>query len=173
MKPGKDTAAMVQTIRTLWQQRSARERRLLLAAAALLVPLAVWQWGLAPAWSVWREAPARQARLESQTRQMLQWQTEAQRLQAPEHIGRPLALERLQAGADRLLGPGAQLQPQGEQLRVTLQATPAADLAQWLALARAQAQTLPQQVQLQRQPSPANGSPDNVTWQGTLVLRLP
>lgn len=173
MKPGIDTPAWAQALRSLWQQRSARERRWVLATAILFAPLMAWQWALAPAWSVWREAPVRQAQLDQQTRQMLQWQVQAQRLQAPERIGRPQALERLQAGADRLLGSGAQLQAQGEQLRVTLQGATAAGLAQWLALARDQAQTLPQQAQLERRSAAADGASENVTWQGSLLLRLP
>ena len=164
--------AWAQALRAAWQQRPARERRLLLAGGVFLALLAVWQWGIAPAVSVWREAPARQARLEAQTRQMLQLQAEAQRLQAPSHMGRAQALERLQASADRLLGPGAQLREQGEQLQVTLLATPAPALAQWLALAREQAQALPVHTQLKQAPRQANG-PTDPLWQGSLVLRLP
>lgn len=164
--------AWLEAWRTAWQQRSVRERRWLLAGAALLTPLLLWQWAMAPAWSVWREAPTRQARIDAQTRQMLQLQAQAQHLQAPAHIERREALSRLQAEADRLLGPGAQLQPQGEQVLVTLRAAPATGLAQWLALARSQAQTLPLQVQLQRPEAPP-AAPTEVVWQGTLQMRLP
>ena len=170
--PTPPSPAWAQALRTAWQQRPARERGLLLVGGSLLVLLALWQWGIAPALSVWREAPARQARLETQTRQMLQLQAEAQRLQAPSRLGRAPALERLQTSADRLLGPGAQLKPQGEQLHVTLQATSALALAQWLAQSREQAQALPVQVQLKPAPRPAGESTEPL-WQGSLVLRLP
>jgi general secretion pathway protein M len=43
-------------------------------------------------------------------------------------------------------------------------------MARWLSLARDNAQTLPQQAQMQQVSSP---SPSEVLWQGTLVLRLP
>lgn len=162
----------VLALRSVWQQRSLRERRLLLAGAVLLGGLLLWQWGLAPAWSVWREAPMRQAEIDLRTRQMLQLQAEAQSLQAPVRIGRQQALEQLKASADKLLGPGAQIQPQGDQLQVSLRGTPAADLAQWLALAREQAQALPLQAQLQRQQTTTPDQPEGL-WQGSLLLRLP
>ena len=171
-QPTPPLSAWAQTLRAAWQQRPVRERRLLLAGGTLFLLLALWQWGIAPALSVWREAPARQARLETQTRQMLQLQAEAQRLQAPSRLGRTQALERLQASADRLLGSGAQLKPLGEQVHVTLQATPAPALAQWLAQAREQAQALPVQTQLKQAPR-SSGESTEPLWQGSLVLRLP
>lgn len=158
-----------------WRQRPARERRLLLLLALLLVLLALWQGALAPAWATWRLAPARQAELEAQTRQMLQWQAEAKQLQAPARLARSAAIELLQEGAGRLLGPGAQLQPQGELLQITLQAAHAEGLAQWLSLAREKAQALPQQARLQRQSASDTAKPAGAdpVWQGTLMMRLP
>jgi len=158
-----------QNARAAWQQRPARERRLLVLGAAVLLLALVWSAMIAPAWRVWREAPQRQAMLEAQTRQMRQWQAEAQQLQTPRRIEREQALRLLTASAASLLGPGAQLTPQGDSLRVGLQAAPAAGLAQWLAQAREQALALPSQAQLERQDD--KGS--EPTWRGTLLLRLP
>lgn len=158
-----------------WLKRPARERRLLLSLALLLGLLALWRIAIAPAWSTWRIAPLRAPELEAQTRQMLQWQAEAKQLQAPARLARSAAMGLLQEGAERLLGPGVQLQPQGELLQVTLKAAPAEGLAQWLRLARDQAQSLPQQAQLQRQPASDTAKPANTNpiWQGTLLMRLP
>lgn len=162
--------AMAQSLRSAWQQRPLRERRLLHSAALLFAVVALWQWGIAPAWSVWRAAPARQAEFDAQTRQMLQLQAEAARLKAPARLDRASAVSQLQTSAEALLGPGVQLQAQGEQLQVTLKAAPAEGLAQWLALARDKAQALPQQVQLQRQTAIGGSAP---VWQGSLVMSLP
>lgn len=171
-----------QTANAAWQQRAPRERRLLTLGATVLLVALVWSALVAPAWRVWREAPARQASLEAQTRQMLQLQAEARQLQAPRRIQRAEALQWLSASAQNLLGPGAQLTPQGEELRVTLKAVPASGLAEWLAQAREKAQTRPRLAQLQKQeatePSPPRpgqkpDAPAGVTWSGTLVLRLP
>ena len=164
-------AAWMQALRTAWQQRPVRERLGVLAGSALLMLILLWQIAIGPAWSVWREAPARQARIDARTRQMLQWQTQAQELQPVARVDRREALPRLQAAADRLLGPGARLQPQGEQLLVTLQAAPAEGLAQWLALARNEAQVLPLQARLQ-QPDDTS-RPTEALWQGSLLMRLP
>lgn len=166
-----------------WQQRAPRERRLLTLGAAVLLVAAVWSLLLAPAWRVWREAPARQASLQAQTRQILQLQAEARQLQAPSRIERSQALKLLNDSAS-LLGPKAQLSPQGDELRVTLQATPARGLAEWLAQAREKAQARPRLAQLQKQETdpatsqdPKTGAASSMaegpTWSGTLVLQLP
>ncbi len=160
----------VQGLRSAWQQRPERERHWLQAGAGLLALLLVWSWAMAPAWSVWREAPARQARIDAQTQQMLQLQAQAKHLQTPVHIDRREAMDALRAATDRLLGPGAHLQPQGEQLRVTLQATTATALAQWLAEARDRARARPLQATLQRVDSPDRGE---AIWQGALLMQLP
>lgn len=161
--------ALRQSARAAWQQRAPRERRLLTLGAAVLLLALVWGQLIAPAWRVWREAPQRQAMLEAQTRQMRLWQAEAQQLQTPRRIAREEALRLLTASASQLLGPGAQLTPQGDAWRLSLQAAPAAGLAQWLAQAREQALALPSQAQLQRQDDKAS----EPTWRGTLLLRLP
>lgn len=152
-----------------WRQRPVRERRLLILGAAVLLLAALWSLLLAPAWQLWREAPLRQATLEAQTRQMRQLQAEAKQLQAPRRVERAQALRLLGASASTLLGPDAQLTPQGDTLRVSLKAAPAAGLTQWLAQAREQALALPSQAQLRRQDNAAS----EPTWSGTLLLRLP
>ncbi|MFM7026183.1 MAG: type II secretion system protein GspM [Limnohabitans sp.] len=171
-----------QTAMAAWQQRAVREQRLLALGGIVLVCAMVWIGLLAPAWQVWHEAPSRQADLDTQTRHMLQLQAEARQLQAPQRIERVEALKLLGSSAQQLLGPGAQLNAQGDELRVTLQAASANGLAEWLAQARDKAQALPRLAQLQKQepssePAPRAGktpdTPAGVTWSGTLVLRIP
>lgn len=167
-----------QAARAAWDQRAPRERRLLVLGAAVLLGTALWRLLLTPAWQVWREAPAQQARLEAQTRQMLQLQAEARQLQVPSRIDRGQAMAWLQANAPALLGPRTQLSAQGDELRVTVQAASPSGLAQWLAQAREKAQSRPRLAQLQMQPaaSQADVTSDKVsgpTWSGTLVMQLP
>ena len=156
-------------LRSLWQQRSVRERRLLVLAAALLALALLWSWALAPALQTWRSAPERQAELDRQSRQMLQWQAQARQLQATTRLSPAQAQARLQASSAALLGAGAQLSLQGDQLRVQLQAAPAEGLARWLAQAREQAQALPLSAQLEQ----LGTDPQDVRWRGQLLLRLP
>jgi type II secretory pathway component PulM len=179
MKIGTD---LHRAVTAAWRQRPPRERRLLALGAAVLLGAALWSSLVAPTWRLWREAPARQASLEAQTRHMLQLQAEARQLQAPQRIDRATALQLLSSHAAELLGSEAQLTPQGEELRVNLKAATAPGLAQWLALARDKAQARPRLAQLQQREAPtepaarpgqASNADTGVTWSGTLVLRLP
>ena len=61
---------------------------------------------------------------------------------------------------------------QGDSATLSLQAAPAAALARWLSQARDNAQALPTQAQLQQINTAKTDSPE-VTWRGSLVLRLP
>jgi general secretion pathway protein M len=157
-----------------WDARSPREQTLLRAAAIFLAVVVVWQWAWAPAWRTWQEAPARQAALDSQTQRMLQWQAQAQGLQKPSTISRAEATQWLEKNlAD--LGPNAKLSLTGDNVTLRVEAAPALAMARWLSQAREHAQTLPHQAQMQQaQTQQANSAaPNEVLWQGTLVLRLP
>ena len=70
------------------------------------------------------------------------------------------------------LGPNARISLQGETATLSLQAAPATALARWLSQARDNAQALPTQAQLQ-QVSPTKTDSPELTWRGSLVLRLP
>lgn len=166
-----------QALQTAWQQRSVRERRLLLLAAAVLGIALLWQLGVAPALSTWRGAAQRQAELDLQSRQMLQLQAEARQLQTPTRLPRPQAIALLESSATGLLGKDARLNVQGDVLRVNLVAAPATGLSQWLAQAREKALALPQSARLERVPATpsakaATETPE-VLWRGELALRLP
>lgn len=170
-------------LQTAWQQRSARERRLLVLAALVLGCALLWQWGVAPALGTWRMAAQRQAALDAQTRQMLLLQAEAKRLQTPARIQRQEAMALLETSASSLLGKDARITFQGDAVRLSLSAAPASGLAQWLAQAREKAQSLPQSAQLQQvaaakpaataQTAPSASAPPEVTWRGEITLRLP
>lgn len=164
--------SLLQPARQIWQQRSSRER-LLLQMAAWLIGLAVlWTLGLAPALHTWQEAPNRQTALDQQTQQMLQWQGEARRLTSPQAITRAEAVQWLQAHV-AALGPKAKLQMQAEQMQLTLEATPAEALAEWLSQAREHAHVRPLQAQLQQTAHSKNDAATGVAWSGNMVLSLP
>jgi general secretion pathway protein M len=163
-----------QAWRQAWDARSPREKTLLRAAAFLLAVVVVWQWAWAPAWRTWQEATTRQAALDSQTQRMLQWQAQAKGLQKPSTISRAEATQWLEKNlAD--LGPNAKLSLTGDDVTLRVEAAPALAMARWLSQAREHAQTLPHQAQMQQaQTQQANSAaPNEVLWQGTLVLRLP
>jgi general secretion pathway protein M len=162
---------------SVWERRNPREQRALRLLALVLGTALGWGVLLAPALKTWHQAPQRQADLDEQTRRMQRLQAEAAQLAASRSgtengannrsISRASAqaVKQLEADANRLLGPDAQVQMQGNQLRVTLKAASAQNLAEWLVLARQQAQALPDQTQLERV--------DDAIWRGTLLLRLP
>jgi general secretion pathway protein M len=170
-----------------WAQRSPRERLWLTLAGVVMAGALLWQVGLAPALSTWREAPERQARLDQQTRQMLSLQAQARPLQKTTAIPRTQASRWLEGSVGEALGAGARIQVQGDRATLTLQAAPAAELALWLAQAREQAQALPVQAQLQQAPvdpiaqakgknavmRPAPSQDTGARWRGTVVLSLP
>ncbi len=152
-------------------RRSPRERLLLGLGIWVVSLAALWLLALAPALRTWQEAPARQALLDTQSQRMRQLQAQAQGLQKPRAIARTDAVLWLEKNlAD--LGPNARISLQGDSATLSLQAAPAAALARWLSLARDNAQALPTQAQLQ-QVSPAKADSPEVTWRGSLVLRLP
>jgi len=165
------TAPMRQGWQAAWARRSPRERLLLGAGIWVLALAALWVLALAPALRTWQEAPARQAQLDTQSQRMRELQAQAKGLQKPRTMARTDAALWLEKNlAD--LGPNARISLQGDSATLSLQAAPAAALAHWLSLARDNAQALPTQAQLQ-QVSPAKADNPEVTWRGSLVLRLP
>lgn len=158
-----------------WQQRSLRERRLLQAGALVVGLGAMWSLALAPALRTWQEAPIKQAQLDQQSQQMLQWQAQARQWQAAAPITRTQAIEWLKANAQDL-APDAKLQVQGDLVQLSFQAAPAQALAEWMGQAREHAHARPVQAQMQQMPVTAKtATPDTpqVLWSGTLQMSLP
>lgn len=161
--------SLVQAWRQAWAARSPREQTLLRAVALLLALVVLWQWAWVPAWRTWQQAPARQAAIDSQTQRMLQWQAQAKALQKPSAVSRAEAIQWLEKNLAEL-GPNAKISLSGDNVTLRVEAAPALAMARWLSQARDNAQTLPQQAQMQQVTSP---SPNQVIWQGTLIMRLP
>jgi general secretion pathway protein M len=165
------TAQMRNGWKVAWARRSPREQQLLGIGFWVLSLAALWMLALAPALRTWQEAPARQALLDTQSQRMRQLQAQAQSLQKPAALSRADAAKWLEKSLTEL-GPNARISLQGETATLSLQAAPAAALARWLSQARVHAQALPTQAQLQHASPPGPNSLD-VTWRGSLVLRLP
>jgi len=143
----------------------------------LLVWLA-WQVLIAPAQNKLRQADSQRQTVAQQLAHMQALQAQAQALQQRTPMSRDSALKALQSVATP---SGIQLNPQGERVLVTLKAVPAPVLVQWLAQARAEAQTLPSEVHMTRAannpatPTSASTPPNQSSpaWDGSLVLVLP
>jgi len=159
-----------------WQALSPREQRGVSVLGALLSVLLFWSIAIAPALNTLRDSDNRRAQISQQQAHMLALQTHAQTLQTRTPLSRDEALRNLQG---LTLGPQIQLNVQGERVSVQLKAVPASILANWLAQARSQAQTLPVEAHLTRtnttSASNSASAPTNsaVAWDGSLVLSLP
>lgn len=170
-------------LRARWAALAMRERRLVGGAIALVALALVWWIALAPALRTLSSAPAEHAQLDAQLQQMATLQNRAKALQSQPRLARDDALRALETSVREGLGAGnAQLMTAGgDGATVTLRATPASTVAQWLAQARGNAHAVPREVHLTRAPStpPPAGSKDaapqlpQVRWEGTVVMALP
>ena len=187
LKSSASLPAARQALAQRWQALSAREKRLITWAAALLGVALVWWVALAPALRTVRQAPAQQAALDAQWQALKDLQAQAQSLQNQPRMSQAEALRALQNATTELLGASAQLQTVGERSTITFKAVPAATLASWLARVRTQARAVPTEAHWQRSaapeavPNPAqpNAAPPSAnlpnapTWSGSVVLSLP
>ncbi len=161
---------------TRWQALSPRQQRGISVFAVLLALLIFWPIAIAPALNTLRDSDNRRAQIGQQQAHMLALQNQAQALQARTPLSRDEALRNLQG-----LTPGTQIQlnVQGERVSVQLKAVPAPTLANWLAQARSQAQSLPVEAHLTRSSAtaapqaPSASVANSVVWDGNLVLSLP
>ena len=185
-----------------WPELAPREQRMVIVAGTLVTLALVWWVALAPALRTLATAPAAHAELDAQLQQMAALQLQAKALQAQPRANRDDALRALETSVRQGLGPNAQIQVAGagagEGVLVTLRATPADGLAQWLAQARGNARAVPREVHLTRTqggapvpgrsagafpsgPGAATAAAANaaaaadtrVRWDGTLVMNLP
>ena len=148
---------------TRWRATSPREQRLLLGAAVLVLGALLWWVALAPALATLKTAESRQRVLDVQWQQMQRLQAQAKVLQAQPPLA-PTVARGLLVASLKTLGGTAQMNVAGERVTVTLKATSADALAQWLAQVRLNARTAPTEARLNRN---AAG-----TWDGVLVLTL-
>ncbi len=181
-----------------WPELAPREQRMVVIAVSLVLLALLWWVALAPALRTLAAAPAAHAELDAQLQRMTALQIQARTLQSQPRASRDDALRALETSVRQSLGPNAQIQAAGagEGVLVTLRATPADGLAQWLAQARGNARAVPREAHLTRTQAgtaapavrapggpvaaaataagAAGGTPDaRVRWDGTLVMNLP
>ena len=154
-----------------WARLDARERRLAQLAAIVVFGALLWTLALAPAARTLRQAGGERARLQARWQHMQLLQSEAQALQALPRLAPGQAAHALQESATQTLGDTARLAIMGDRATLTLQAAPAAALAQWLQQARANARAVPTQARLTRPAGSPPGAP--TVWDGIITLALP
>lgn len=123
-------------LRGRWSALAERERRLLALAAVVLGGFVLWSLAIAPAWRTLQTAPQR---LDAQQRQLQQMQALAREAAALRAVA-PVPLDQAQAAlgaATERLGPPGKLSLQGERALLVLKGVSGAELAAWLAEARA------------------------------------
>ena len=151
-----------------WAQLAPRERSMLLIAITVVLAALLWQLLLAPSLQTLRTASAQAQALDMQLQHMQSLQAQAKALQQQAPMGYDDAVRALNLATKQTLGSSAQISVNGERAHVTLQATSADALAQWLAQTRLNARATPVEARLTRIATPAG-----VTWSGTLVMGLP
>jgi general secretion pathway protein M len=167
-------------LQTRWDLLAGREKRLVLAAGAVVGAALVWWIAIGPAWKTLQSAPANHQKLDAQVQQMKALAAQAQALQSQPKAGLDESLRALEASTTQRLGPGARLSVVGDRATITLRNVPAVALAQWLAQARINARALPSEARLVRSGvsgntggSTAGSLTSSASWDGTLVLSLP
>lgn len=159
---------MIAQLLDRWNTLVPRERALLAAAAVVVLVALLWSLMLAPSLRVLRGAASQAASLDAQLQRMQTMQAQAQALQQQAPLGYEDALRALQQATKQTLGTTANISISGERATVTLQATRADALAQWLAQARLNARSVPLEAKIARISTPAS-----TTWSGVLVMSLP
>lgn len=119
-----------------WRGLGARERRGIQLAVVVLGVALLWIVALGPAARVLRDAPAERDRLERQRQEMQALANEAKSLRAVPPVAAEQARSALQAAVGRLKDR-AKLSLQGQRGVLTLKGVGSAELAAFLAEARA------------------------------------
>lgn len=150
-------------LQTRWRQASPREQRLFMLAMGVVALALLWWVALAPALKVLKTAPQQHLALDAQNLQMQRLQAQALALRALPVVRADDARSALEASL-KPLGAGVQMAVQVERATVTLKGVAPGALAQWLAVARQNARTVPSEVHLARNPAG--------TWDGSVVFYL-
>lgn len=149
-----------------WTALAPRERALSAVAATLIALALIWWLGVAGPLQTMRRAQSQHAELDAQLGRMRALRAQALSLQSLPRMTNEESRRILEDLVRQRLGATAQISAAGERMTVTLRATPADALAQWLTQVRASARAHPVEARLTRAGSSAN-------WDGTVVLTLP
>jgi general secretion pathway protein M len=155
-------AALRQQAGQAWRARSARDRAMLGAMAAVLGTFLLWTLAIAPAWRTLTDAPAQIESLDTQLLQMRTMAAEVRELRNTTPIAAAQAGVAMKAAADRH-GDKVRLTLQGDRALVTFQGASPEQVRALLIEARSAARARPVEAQLTRAATGFNG---------TLVLSL-
>jgi general secretion pathway protein M len=144
-------------VRAWWAALPARERRLVLAAAAVVAAFLAWVLAVQPALRTLREAPAQLETLDAQLQTMQRLAGEARELRTASPLSAAQSAVALKAASDRL-GDKARLSVQGERAVLTLNGVGSEALRNWLAEVRSGARARPIEAQLSRGPQGFTGT---------------
>jgi general secretion pathway protein M len=159
---------MMSQLRNLIQSLPEKDRKLIQYLALALAFSLLWFWNIAPALKTYQEAPLQLAQLERQTENLKALQAQALALQKAPRVKVQNVGAVLQQASSEILGNGAKLNLEASRATLTLNNVSAEALAQFLALARSQAQAMPIEAKLQK-----NKTGTVEVWRGTLILSLP
>jgi general secretion pathway protein M len=148
-----------------WEGLAPREKALVAGAAALVALALLWWVLVGPALAMLRSADVQHRTLDAQLQRMRGMQAQAQALQSQPKQNYDESMRLLETSVRQRLGTTARMVIAGDRVTLTLAATPADALAQWLTQARVNARALPSEARLTRNAAGA--------WDGTLVLTLP
>jgi general secretion pathway protein M len=154
---GGSLAQRLAPARAWWTALPARERWLVVAAAAVLGAFLLWLLAVQPALRTLREAPAQLEALDAQLQTMQRLAAEARELRGASPIGAAQSALALKAASDRL-GDKARLSVQGERAVLTLNGVSSEALRNWLAEVRSGARGRPIEAQLSRGPQGFSGT---------------
>ncbi len=168
-RPATDAAAGWAAGASPWRALPRRQRLLAGTALVLLAAFALWWTAVAPALATLRAAPAQRQVQDQQLQRMRQLQAQALAMrsatQALPPLGRDEAQRALEATVQQHFAQAARLTFSADGATLTLSGVSAEALARWLAQARIEARTRPDQARLNRL---ASG-----LWEGQLALVLP
>jgi general secretion pathway protein M len=150
-------------LQSRWRSVSPREQRLLLLALGVVALALLWWVALAPALKVLKTAPQQHLALDAQNQQMQRLQAQALALRALPVVSAEEARSALEASL-KPLGASGQMVVQVERATVTLKGVSPDALAEWLAVARQNARTVPSEAHLTRNAAGA--------WDGSVVFYL-
>ena len=140
-----------------YSKLDARERRMVVAIAALLAFLVVWLILVRPAWKTLDEAPALRAQADAQLLQMQAISNEAKQLRALPPVPQSVAEQVLKSATDEL-GGKAKLAVQGDRATLSVTGINGEDLRKWLIQARGGARARPVEATLNRAGDGYNGT---------------
>ena len=172
-----------------WQGLNARER---LLVSVFLGLFGIWLFvsiAISPALRTLNFAEEQRAEVAQQVVQMRALQQRAQELQKTKSLSRDESVRSLQSITPSG-NPALQMTVQGDRVMVQLKNLSASQLATWLALARSNAQALPDEVHISRSATfsvssstslsassgvnaASNSTNATTAWDGQIILRLP